>query len=120
MHLRGWSIFVLRTLLGGFHGWAPGSLPPRVSGGRGGGGGGGISFCSTTTKDAVGVGFILYMVWMALFLFTAGDWEEEAQGEDLLSDEEGDKEPEDNLDYKASLSPFRGALRARREGVAFD
>ncbi|CAN0105810.1 unnamed protein product, partial [Hapterophycus canaliculatus] len=26
------------------------------------------------------------------------DWEEEAQGEDLLSDEE--VEPEDNLDYK--------------------
>lgn len=31
----------------------------------------------------------------------AEDWEEEeAQGEDLLSDEECDKEPEDNLDYK--------------------
>ncbi|CAN0211560.1 unnamed protein product, partial [Laminaria digitata] len=35
-----------------------------------------------------------------------GDWEEEAQGEDLLSDEEGDKEPEDNLDYKASCWLF--------------
>ena len=39
---------------------------------------------------------------MACFFCVAGDWEEEAQGEDLLSDEEGDKEPEDNLDYKAS------------------
>lgn len=29
-----------------------------------------------------------------------GDWEEEVQGEDLLSDDEGDREPEDNLDYK--------------------
>lgn len=33
----------------------------------------------------------------------AADWEEEAQGEDLLSDEEGDKEPEDNLDYKVRV-----------------
>lgn len=34
----------------------------------------------------------------------AEDWEEdEAQGEDLLSDEEGDKEPEDNLDYKVRI-----------------
>lgn len=33
-----------------------------------------------------------------------GDWEEEAQGEDLLSDEE--VEPEDNLDYKVRFRLF--------------
>lgn len=39
-----------------------------------------------------------YLVWPCVILFSE-DWEEEAQGEDLLSDEE--VEPEDNLDYKA-------------------
>lgn len=52
---------------------------------------------------------VLFRCSVSLFRFVvpfhghlSEDWEEEAQGEDLLSDEEGDKEPDDNLDYKAS------------------
>ena len=43
-------------------------------------------------------------LFVFVYFFGTADWEEEAQGEDLLSDEEGDKEPEDHLDYKVRAS----------------